>query len=269
VTAIVVGALLSGAFVGTAGATGNTKSTYCDEARRWAVHELDSIDESDAVVVERYWGEYLGFVERSQASAPKPLRDAWAVYVTRTAAFTAVLVKYAYDIELLFETGTDADKALFVDDPPADYQAAITTIFGYESEVCGSMQPLAADISFAGETPGAYCDLVLADIETSAEIFAAGGNPADVEAYVLDRIARGADAQLLAAAPDVIRDDVQAEVAWWAQRQYPVLARFGYDFRKLLLEGSKQDREDLQLTDKKIRDHFARAVAYEEQVCGA
>ena len=51
-------------------------------------------------------------------------------------------------------------------------------------------------------------------------------------------------------------------------QQVDVLEKYGYDARKLFLEGTAADRAIFQQSDPAIAEHYARTVAYEEQVCG-
>ena len=56
--------------------------------------------------------------------------------------------------------------------------------------------------------------------------------------------------------------------SWTRDKQLPVLAKFGYDMRKVLLDGTPADRAALNKSAPAIRDHYARTLAYEQQVCG-
>jgi len=259
--------LLAGAFVGSAQAAGDATRTYCDVAREWAVHEIAGVDGSDPAAFRKYWGEYLVYVHQARKLAPERIRDDWRVNATAVREIlTPLLEKYDFDLNLLYEIASDEEKAL-LDEPPADVQRAQLDILRFEGVHCGAQQPLPADVTFTGEKPGPYCKLVASDDKRVQALFQGGGHPADVMAYFLDRDRRKLDAKELAAAPEVIREDVRALVDWSAERQRPVLGRYGYDIRNLILDGSRKARAAFQLTDSEIRMHFARVAAYEQQVC--
>ena len=143
--------------------------------------------------------------------------------------------------------------------------AAQDRIQTYDSEVCGSRQPVAADVSYAGEEPGPYCELAVAGNEAAAEALASG-DPREIEVMADQLEANSAD--LTDDAPDVIKDDVAALAAWTSGPQRDVLDRFEYDLAAVMRDGSAQDRADLNQADPEIRDQFARVTAYEQQVCG-
>jgi len=260
-------ALLAAACGGKAEAAAGPKSAYCDAARRWAVHEIVPFDDSDPAASKQYWGEYLAFVDQAVNLAPKKISGDWRINAAaQHDILTPLLEKYNFDMKLLDEKGTPEEKALF-EEPPPEVKSAQHAVHGFESDVCGAQQPEPAEVSFQGEKPGPFCEVVAADNESSRALAQSGASPADVKAYYVDRDSRNLDEQQLSAAPAAIRDDVKAEIDWSAQRQRPVLVRYGFDVRKIILDGTKKDRADFQLTDKKVRDHFARVLAYEKQVC--
>jgi hypothetical protein len=95
----------------------------------------------------------------------------------------------------------------------------------------------------------------------------ASGDPEQIEAFVVSQ-AESAPT-IVAAAPEVIADDVAAVSEWQLNEQSDALEAHGWDPAALMLDGSPQDRYDFNLTDEEIREEFARVAAYEQQVCGA
>ena len=95
-----------------------------------------------------------------------------------------------------------------------------------------------------------------------------GANRDAVRAFLTsDAYKAGLDATA-ANAPAEIKADVIADVEWQRKQQVEVLEKFGYDVRRLLLDGTPEDRAIFQRSDPAIAGHYARTVAYEEQVCG-
>ncbi len=246
-------------------ATAASESAYCDAAREWAIHEMTPFDDMDPAAFRAYWNDFVAFEEEAIATAPDAIRDDWVLkFEKESDTITPVLEKYDFNLSVMMESSTPEEEAAF--DAPPDVQAAQDRILTYESEVCGAQQPLAADVSHAGEEPGPYCELVAAQDELAAEALASG-DPAEVEA-AFDELEAGS-ANLTDAAPAVIEDDVADLAVWVADRQRPVAEKFGYDLAEAIRNGTPQERADLNYADDEIRDQFARIVAYEVQVCGA
>lgn len=272
--AIAGGALLLMAAGGIACSTkaDASESAYCKEARRWSVHEMTPRDDADPAVFRPYWQEYLAFVANGTRLSPKPIHDDWAVYAANVKKQTAVAEKYGYDQGRVEREATDAEKAV-IESPGDAVEHAFHNVISYEALTCSAGQPPAADASFKSEKPGAYCQTLEADDAYVKPLKESGYDPKLVRETMTDPAKQAErktiDAKFISTAPPAIRDDVKAEVTWWNEQQKPVVARYGYDLKKVLIEGSTKDREAMQLTDKKIRDQFARVLAYEQQVCGA
>ena len=245
-----------------------SESAYCKAARDWSVTEMNAHDDGDPAAFKTYWTKYRAFVDRGVELAPQNLHADWVTYSAAIAKQTAVLHKYGYD-RARFEEGASDDEKALVESPSDAAQAAFHNVLTYEALMCSAAQPPAADEDFSNEKPGAYCDVVAKDNEHNAPVFEAGASRAGVKSLATDTAYLSkVDADLVATAPAVISDDVKAVVTWWQERQRPVLVKYDYDMRKIVLSGSDQDRRDLQLTGPTVATHFARTVAYEEQVCG-
>jgi hypothetical protein len=249
-----------------AAAADPAESAYCDAAVDWAIHEYTAFDESDPAAFRAYWAEWTEFQETAVATAPDEIEDDWVLkFETESEMLTPVLEKYDFDVAAIMEHGTPAEQAPF-EAPPA-VQAAQDRILSYESEVCAAQQPNPADVSYDGEAPGPYCDLVAGQNERNAELFASGARPADVEAFAEELAAE--HTEIVEAAPAAIADDVAAMEEWTVGPQRDALERHDWDVRALMRDGSVEDRAAFTYSDDEIRDQFARVVAYEEQVCGA
>ena len=241
-------------------------SAYCDVALEWAIHELTPFDDSDPAAMERYWADHTEFEERALATTPDELKADWELKMaTEDETIDVVLEKYGYDVVAIMEQGTPEEQATF--EAPPDVTAAQSRIGTYESETCGSAFPEPADVSYAGEEPGSYCELVGAEDERAREILAAGGDPAAVEEFFSSQTE--AKAAIVAAAPEVIKDDVTAVSEWTLGPQAEVIEAHGWEIAAVMRDGSAQERYDLNYADEDIREQYARVLAYEEQVCGA
>ena len=240
-------------------------SEYCDVAAEWAVYEKQPFDDRDPAQFRAYWEDHSAFNDAALESAPDELEEDWQLKVdAEDETIDVVLDKYDYDIPRIMEEGTPDEQAAF--EAPPDAAAALERILDYESEVCGVVQPAAADVSYEGEEPGSYCELVAAQNE-AAGMALASGDPAEVEAVFEELEAQSAE--MVAASPPAIKDDVAAVAAWTSGRQRDVLEAFDYDFAAAMTDGTVQERLDMNHADGEIREEFARVVAYEEQVCGA
>ena len=187
--------------------------------------------------------------------------------------FTPILEKYDYDIARAQAEGTPEELAIGARlDAGTGARAAsrrIAAVKEYEGRVCQTGQPPAAEVSFDGVTKNqAYCDNVEAGDEAAEEIAAEKWSVDAVRSFVTsDEFQTGLD-KAAANAPTEIKADVLADVDWQRNEQVDVLEKYGYDVRKLFLDGSVEDRAAFQRSDPAIADHYARTVAYEEQVCG-
>jgi len=247
---------------GDTSASDGAESSYCDAAREWSIHELEPLDDADPAAFRAYWEDFVAFEKAAADTAPEEVADDWDLKIEAEVPMNAVLDKYDYDTTAIMQSGTPDEQAAF--EPPPEARAAQDRILVYESAVCGAMQPLAADVSYSGEEPGRYCELVAVQDERAAEALASG-DPADVEA-MFDELA-GSSADLIDAAPAVIKDDVKELAVWATGRQRDAAERYGYDLRTAIREGTPKDRADIQHSAEEIREQFARVLAYEQQIC--
>lgn len=244
-----------------------SESAYCNAARDWAIHELDARDEENPAWFKPYWGEYLAFTKTASQVAPKEIADDWKVYVEAVAKQTPLFEKYGYDTARAEASATEEEKAQF--EPSGRQQKAFAAILGYEALTCDAAQPPAADVDFSALKPGAYCDVLARDNERISPVFESGAQPGAVRDAMLDPKTAAAFSEFKRTAPKAIKRDVQIDVDWEQNRQLPTMRKYNFDLRRVLREGSAQDRRDVNRTDKRVRDHFARIAAYEQQVCGA
>lgn len=247
-------------------------SPYCKTARDFLVFQMaPTADEHPDDAVE-FSEVYVRFVNTAVRQAPEELHDDWVAYHKAILAGDDVLAKYDYDETRFDAEATDAEKAV-VNDPGPAIDAAYHHVLRYEALTCGTGSPDAADVSYDGEEPGAYCEVLAKENEEKEALGDFLGDPTLMREIFTDpakqEAAAATDAAYIAGAPKVIEQDVKDLVDWWNTKQEPVQAKFDYDIRKLVLEGSAQDRADFTLTDPDIRDQYARVLAYEQQVCGA
>lgn len=241
------------------------ESTYCDLAREFSLRSLEPVDDTDPVAFRAYWEDFMAIEQEALAAAPEELVDEWTLRIdTENTTVNPVLEAYDYDIEAIFTTGTPEEQATL--ETPPDVAAAIDRVHAYEVEVCAALQPPPAEVSFDGEEPGPYCDLVAAENEQVAAVMSSDPDPMAIE-ELFTTLAESS-ARIEASAPAVIAEEVAALRAWQAGPQRDAFERHGWDLESALLDGPQQDREAIQHTDDEIREAYAVALAYEEQVCG-
>jgi hypothetical protein len=250
-------------------------SPFCQTARKWQVHEFDGQGDQfadDPVAFKQYWNDYIEFIDTETQQSPAELRDKWPVGYAVVKQFTPLLEKYDYDLARIKAEGTPAELALgarFDGGPKPNEQAAQDAVHEYEGRVCQTQQPPAADVSFAGAKPNqAYCNSVEAGNEAAGKVAQQKWSVDAVRTFMTSHAFQAGLDTAAAAAPVEIKADVLADVEWERNQQVDVLEKFGYDVRKLFLDGSVEDRAIFQRSDPAIADHYARTAAYEEQLCG-
>jgi hypothetical protein len=252
-------------------------SAYCQTARKWMVHEFNGEGDAftdDPVAFKKYWTEYMDFIATATKQSPAEIRADWPVGYDPLQQFTPILEKYDYNIARIKAEGTPAELAVgkrMDEGPGPKAQAAQDAVHEYEGRVCQTAQPPAADVSFANVTPNkAYCeDAQAANEAVGQQIIAKKWSVDAVRTFVTSDGYAAMYDKAKANAPAEIKGDVEADADWSTNQQVDVLEKYGYDARKLFLEGSAADRAIFQKSDPAIADHYARTVAYEEQVCGA
>ena len=253
----------------TATANAAAESPYCDAAREWAVAELTPFDDSDPAAFRAHWDAFVAFIDKGTQLSPAPIHDDWAVYGAVIAKQTPVLERFGYDKGRFEEQATPEEKALF-EDPGPEAGKAFATVLNYEALTCATAQPPAAEVDFSDEKPAqAYCEAAGADNEMMGEVVGNGFTPEDFRALVTSKDYQAVTKKERDAAPAVIKDDAEALYTFLQEEQLPLVAKRGYDVRKIILDGPHADREILQGTAGAVRDSSARLAAYEEQVCGA
>lgn len=244
------------------------QSEYCKVAVKWAAHELTPADQSDPATMRSYWKGYTAFVRDAMRTAPARIDGAWDVYGGAILTIsTPVLEKFDFSVDAIMSKGTKEEQAA-VQPPPPNVQKAIDGVLGYEADVCAAQQPRPADVSFAGEQkPKAYCEAVGAMDEAFGSVHADGAKPKAVRTLLNSEELDALGQKQVRTAPAVIRDDVQKLDRFDRDEVTPMVAKFGYDVRRLLLTGSPQERAIFNHTDPSIRDASARVDAYTQQVC--
>jgi hypothetical protein len=244
-----------------------TDSAYCKTARNWAVHELTAFDPSDAESTRQFFADYQSHINASSKDAPKDIEAPWKTNANAfNTLFMPMLERHGFSFDRVMREGSPEDQALLAE-TPADVAAAQSQIQAYDATVCGSAQPPAADVVYEGPAAPGYCEGQQAIDARMEELAADGFQPAAFRALV----ASPEFQELLFAGPSVAPPELQAdEVAieqFTRDRMLPLLERYDYDVRRLLLEGSPADRAVFQSADASIRDAFARTEAYITQLC--
>jgi len=248
------------------------QSPYCVTARTWAVHELNGDGDDvagDPTAFEKYWREYVTYRETSLEQSPSSLRDENAILVRflRTR-LTPVLEKYHFDVGRIESEGTPAEKSL--GEPPPAAQRAQDATHAYDNRVCGyGGSPDPASVTFEKSAASkAYCAAAAAQQEGNGKVAEAGFTPDAFRTYVTsDQFMDALDAQD-ASAPPEIADDVKVDNQWVREHKLALLEKYGYDYRKLLLEGSADELAAFNYFDPAVEEHDSRVSAYVQQVCG-
>jgi hypothetical protein len=248
------------------------ESPYCVTARTWAVHELDGDGDdkaADPAAFETYWREYVGYRQTALEQSPPSLRDENAILVgfLRTR-LTPVLEKYDFDVQRIESEGSPAEKSL--GEPPPRAQKAQDATHAYDNRICGyGGSPEPADVTFE-KSPAAkpYCAAAAAQEEGNGKVAEAGFTPAAFRAFVTSDQFLDALDQQDATAPPEIAEDVETDNAWVREHKLPLLEKYGYDYRKLLREGTAEELAEFNYFDPAIEKHDSRVSAYVQQVCG-
>jgi hypothetical protein len=248
------------------------QSPYCVTARNWAVHELEGDGDDmagDPAAFEKYWREYVTYRETSLEQSPASLREENAIL----AAFlrdrlTPVLEKYDFDVGRIESEGTPAEKSL--GEPPPAAQRAQDATHAYDNRICGyGGSPEPADVTFEKSAASKeYCAAAAAQEEGNAKVAEAGFTPEAFKAFATsDQFLDALDAQE-AAAPAEIAEDVKIDNEWVREHKLELLEKYGYDYRKLVLEGSAEELAAFNYFDPAVEEHDSRVSAYVTQVCG-
>jgi hypothetical protein len=248
------------------GGTAAADSAYCKATRQWAVHELTPRDEGDPAGERVYMGEFLAFADEAVKTAPKEVRPDWTMALSAfRATFVPLMEEYGYSIARIEAEATPDEQAAL--EAPPEAAAAQARVHAYDARVCGSEQPAAAVVAFPGPAATAYCDAVNTFEASMDEVQAGGFQPEAFEGVVRSPGFTEWIEGSKASAPPEIRDDVVTMAAFVQERVLPVLERYDFDVRRLLLDGSAKERAIFQSTDPRVFGAFTRTSAYEEQLC--
>jgi hypothetical protein len=256
----------------SAGRIAAFESPYCVTARTWAVHELDGDGDdkaADPAAFETYWREYVDYRETALEQSPATLRDENAILVEfLRARLTPVLEKYDFDVQRIESEGSPAEKSL--GEPPPRAQKAQDATHAYDNRICGyGGSPDPANVTFE-KSPAAkpYCEAAAAQQEGNGKVAAAGFTPDAFRSYVTSQQFLDALDTQDTTAPAEIASDVKADNGWVREHKLPLLERYGYDYRKLLREGSADELAEFNYFDPAIEKQDSRVSAYVQQVCG-
>ena len=141
----------------------------------------------------------------------------------------------------------------------------------YRNRVCGyGGSPPPADVVFkASSTTKAYCAAGAAQEQGLEKVAASGFDPDAFRAHVTsDTFLRALDEQDTKAPPEIAAD-VKADNAWVRDHKLKVLAKYDYDLRRVLLEGSADELAEFTYFDPAIVRQDSRVEAYQAQLCGS
>ena len=248
-------------------------SEYCVTARTWAVHELNGGSDGayargGPAALRKWWNDQLAFFKTSVQQAPPAIHDAEVINerATRTR-MTPVLAKYGFDPKRIDTEGSASEKAaLESTSAAAKAEAAIRT---YQDGRCGyGGSPPPAKVTFkASSASKAYCAASASQGNGLGKVVSSGFDPAAFRTYVTSgRFLAALDAEDQTA-PAEIAADVKLDNAWVRDRKLKVLRDFGYDLRRLLLEGSAHDLAVFTYWHPAIAEHDSRVEAYQQQIC--
>jgi hypothetical protein len=248
-------------------------SAYCATYRAWKVYELDNgeaFDQPNPAALRRFWNAYLIAEETLLQQAPREIRDEVAIKVgfIRTR-LTPLMERYGFDLERTRSEGKAAEQRALFQAPPAEVQKAQGAQYAYEDRTCGTQpSPPAADVVFEADASSKPFCAALSALDSELEkIVASRFDPNVMRTFVTgDRFTEVLDG-LDAAAPAEIEVDVEADTDWFRTRWSDVVARYGYDLRRIYLDATPEDLAVFNRTHPDVLEPTSRDTAYEEQVC--
>jgi hypothetical protein len=246
--------------------TGDPEGPYCRAALQWAVVEMTPRDGTPPVE-KKYWNDYVAFLRHGEDVAPSEIKSDLKVYTDRIVNVVPVIQKYGYD-EKQFDSKATADEKK-IQEPPADVQKSFENVLAYEWQVCGNGTPdQAKNVKFTGDKDSAYCKSEQQAHEAFGKIEQAGWTPEATRAFFTGKTFTEAVLKSESVAPEAIKSDVAANVNWIRTKQLPVLAKYGYDIKRIKLQGTAEERFATDMSAVEIRDVERRLNAYDSQVCG-
>jgi len=249
--------------------TGNPDGPYCRAALAWAVVELTPRNGSVAGET-KYWNDYSAFLRHGDSVAPAEIKSAFHAYANRGLNLEIpILRKYGFDQKRFESEATAAEKKRIEGEPSPDEQKAFKQVTAYEWQVCGNGTPDAAtNVKYSGDKDSAYCKSDRGAVAAFSKISDAGWTSAAVKAFFTGETFTKTVAQSESIAPAAIKSDVTANVNWIRTKQLPVFAKYGYDVRKIALQGTPEERFASNTSAVQIRDVERRLNAYDKEVCG-
>ena len=248
--------------------TGDPNGAYCRAALQWAIVEMTPRDGSPPVE-KKYWEDYAAFLKHGDDVAPADIKSDFHVYAKNGINNVLPLLrKYGFDQKRFESTATAAEKKIVESNPPA-VDEAFNRVLAYEWQVCGNGTPDSAkNVKFTGQKDSPYCNSQRESVAAFQKIGDSGFTVEAVKAFFTGATFTNAVAKAESIAPEAIRSDVAANVKWIRTKQVPVLMKYGYDVKRIKLEGSPDDRFALDTSAVEIRNVERRLNAYDQQVCG-
>jgi len=243
---------------------GDPDSGYCLAARNYAadITEVAGTDQAQinqAQINQAQTRVELTYVSAAEPVVPSDIAEQFARYapVARQAAAEFELSKW--DLERLLTIGT-APTLEFLDGSNADV-AELTT---YDQEVCLIGTPPVVERDFTAADPALCAALTPMTLARSTIEIDGGTEPsmrllAAAWATIASSAPRGGPAGLA--------EDVVAYTSWMRDRATPVLASFGTDLRRVIREGTADQRRVVSGWDSEIRDAAGRVERYSLDRC--
>lgn len=279
-----LGALALGLAVLAAGCSGSDDAAvftpvagsdgpYCKTYRAWKAYELENgegFDQPNPAALRTFWNAYLISEETALQQAPPEIHREVGVKVgfIRTR-LTPVMEKYGFDLKRIHREATPDEQAALFHAPPAEVQRAQAAQYGYEDRSCGTQpSPPAADVVFKADASSKSFCAALSEFNGELDKIAASRFDPDVLRTVVtgDRFSELLDG-LDHTAPAAIAEDVRADTEWFRTRWSAVVARYGYDLRRIYLDATPEDLAVFNRTHPGVLEHTSRDTAYEEQIC--
>jgi hypothetical protein len=276
VVALILGTAVLGACSGSDDGAAFTPvagsdSAYCATYRAWKVYELDNggaFDQPTPAALRRWWKAYLLSEEAMLRQAPPEIHAAVGakLHFIRTR-LTPLIERYDFDLERIRRDGTAADQDTMFGG--AQVQEAQAAQDAFEERACGTQpSPPAADVVFEADASSKrFCAALDAFNGELDEVASSAFDPDALQALVTgDRFRELLD-HLEAAAPTAIAADAQADTEWFRSRWSDVVARYGYDIRRIYVDATPEELAVFNRTHPDLLEHSSRTTAYEEQVC--
>ncbi len=238
---------------------GDPDSAYCLAARNYAADITEVVGSSEAQINQAQTGVELTYITSAEPVVPADIAEQFARYAPVARQAAAEFELSQWDLERLLTTGT-APTLEFLDGSNPDV-AELTT---YDQEVCLIGTPPVVERDFTTADPG-LCVALAPMTQARSTIEVDGGTAAAMQS-IAAAWAAIASSEPQGGPPGLTADAV-AYTSWMRDRATPVLALFGNDLRRVIREGSADQRRLVSGWDSEIRDAAGRVERYSLDRC--